>query len=584
MNNGSVLNNLLAISGAGVTNAKNASAQSAKSDNDNFQTTFDRVRPDVAARKPDARRDTPPKPANKAPLDNQRAAEKASARRDLPNNTAGAGNHQVRHKSHQVERSPAPESRASSQKPDSGNPPLDKEASAITEASASIDAQVETALEQEEVVSAVDDPAVSMIDSSTLALTIAAEVNPEEAASGVAFVSDLATLPMQLTEDQLASSDAVLNPEAAMVALSISALVKESDLSGTIGDGVEAAQVLAGLVDSTQVTSNSLTDDMTSAGKGLLAGLNASMVGATADPVIVDGALQASVQGLAQSAGQLGADNMTQAAAQSAVQNMPQNSVLKELPQSTPVSVLASSTAVSDTFSLEELGVDLKSHTEPQSTEQAGSESADVELGGDNPDFLLLNSKAALNKLSEANFTSLDKGSPLADAAKPAAANSPALEALTRLTESQSPAARAFVVQTGVPVTVGQPQWTQAVGEKVLWLAAQNVSAAEIRLDPPELGPMQVRVSVNQDQASVTFTSPHPMVRDVLDQQLNRLREMFAEQGLNLVNVDVSDKSFAQQEREKNESGKSHVASEEEELVPLATSTLMSTRLVDHYA
>ncbi|MDZ4263118.1 MAG: flagellar hook-length control protein FliK, partial [Pseudomonadota bacterium] len=198
----------------------------------------------------------------------------------------------------------------------------------------------------------------------------------------------------------------------------------------------------------------------------------------------------------------------------------------------------------------------------------------------DNPDFALLNSKAGLNKMVETNFTSMDHAEP----AKPAVPAS-VLEALARPLEAQSPAARAFVVQTGVPVTVGTPQWSQAVGDRVLWLAAQNVSAAEIRLDPPELGPMQVKVSITNDQASVTFTSHNPMVRDALDQQLNRLREMFSEQGLNLVNVDVSDKSFAQQEREREEAHKSRASADvdDEELIPVATHAL-SVRLVDHYA
>jgi flagellar hook-length control protein FliK len=215
----------------------------------------------------------------------------------------------------------------------------------------------------------------------------------------------------------------------------------------------------------------------------------------------------------------------------------------------------------------------------------------DTESGtaeGENPDFLLLNSKAAQNKLAETAMTAatLDKNASAADATKPAAAITPAVETLTRLAEAQSPAARAFVVQTGVPVPVGTPQWSQAVGDKVLWLAAQNVSSAEIRLDPPELGPMQVKVSVNQDQASVSFTSPHPAVREALDQQLGRLREMFSEQGLHLLNVDVSDRSFAQQEREQKESAQSTSGSEgvDDELTPAAISQTISMRLVDHYA
>lgn len=233
-----------------------------------------------------------------------------------------------------------------------------------------------------------------------------------------------------------------------------------------------------------------------------------------------------------------------------------------------------------------------------EAAELSLTESLDVALtseaeGSDTPDSLM-GTKTAFSKLMDLSLLNAgntgDKMAPVLDGAKVAttpAAGNPALDVLARLSEAQSsPAARAFVVQTGVNVPVGQPQWSQAVGDKVLWLAAQNVSAAEIRLDPPDLGPMSVKVSVNQDQASVSFTSPHPIVREALDQQLNRLREMFAEQGLNLINVDVSDKSFAQQEREKNESGKGSggLVEDEDELQPVAVTTVINTRLVDHYA
>jgi flagellar hook-length control protein FliK len=58
------------------------------------------------------------------------------------------------------------------------------------------------------------------------------------------------------------------------------------------------------------------------------------------------------------------------------------------------------------------------------------------------------------------------------------------------------------------------------------------------------------------------------------------------EQGLNLVNVDVSDKSFAQQEREQKESAKNQTGADldDDDLVPVGLSQTISTRLVDHYA
>ena len=122
------------------------------------------------------------------------------------------------------------------------------------------------------------------------------------------------------------------------------------------------------------------------------------------------------------------------------------------------------------------------------------------------------------------------------------------------------------------------------MGEKVLWLAAQNVTSAEIRLDPPDLGPLQVKISLNQEQASVNFTSHHASVRETLDQNLHRLRDMFSEHGLHLANVDVSDKSFQRQQGDaKEQQGQGGTNEIVEDEMPVNVSTIVHRRLVDHY-
>lgn len=99
------------------------------------------------------------------------------------------------------------------------------------------------------------------------------------------------------------------------------------------------------------------------------------------------------------------------------------------------------------------------------------------------------------------------------------------------------------VVSSVVSTPVGAAGWTEQVANQVAWFSSKNVTEAEIQLDPPELGPLQVKVSSTHDQTTVSFTSTHANVRDALDQGLARLKEMFAEQGLNLVDVDVSGQS-----------------------------------------
>lgn len=112
----------------------------------------------------------------------------------------------------------------------------------------------------------------------------------------------------------------------------------------------------------------------------------------------------------------------------------------------------------------------------------------------------------------------------------------------------------ANISQLATYSAVGTASWGNEVAEKVMWMASQGLSEAEIQLDPPELGPLQARVVVNQDQAQVVFNSHSAQVREALDQQAARLREMFAGEGLNLVDVDVSDQSFNGQQETQGDS------------------------------
>jgi flagellar hook-length control protein FliK len=81
---------------------------------------------------------------------------------------------------------------------------------------------------------------------------------------------------------------------------------------------------------------------------------------------------------------------------------------------------------------------------------------------------------------------------------------------------------------------------------KLTWLTARNMSMAEIHLSPADLGPMEVKVRMHNDQASVTVHAANPMVRDQLEQHSHRLREMLSEQGVSLERFEVSDQSRQQ--------------------------------------
>ena len=109
--------------------------------------------------------------------------------------------------------------------------------------------------------------------------------------------------------------------------------------------------------------------------------------------------------------------------------------------------------------------------------------------------------------------------------------------------------------QMTVVARVGSAEWGGAVGEKVLWMANQNNHVAELHLNPPSLGPLEVRLTVNDDQATALFVSHHSAVREAIETAMPRLREMLANNGIMLGNASVSAESFAQQQQAFDQQG-----------------------------
>lgn len=87
--------------------------------------------------------------------------------------------------------------------------------------------------------------------------------------------------------------------------------------------------------------------------------------------------------------------------------------------------------------------------------------------------------------------------------------------------------------------TLGDDGFDQAVGARLGWLADQKIGHAHIRLNPEDLGPVDVRLQMNGDKVHASFSSPHVDVRHALESSLPRLRELLGEQGFQLAHADV---------------------------------------------
>lgn len=147
-------------------------------------------------------------------------------------------------------------------------------------------------------------------------------------------------------------------------------------------------------------------------------------------------------------------------------------------------------------------------------------------------------------------------------AAKIAAADLPAVKAgaLPAADESgrgamptvASSSAHTTAHPTGnAPLNVGTPLreagWSNDFSQKIVWMANNDRQTAQITLNPPQMGPIDISLTVGNDSATALFVSANAEVRETIEAALPRLREMLAGAGIELGQASVSDQSPRQQ-------------------------------------
>jgi flagellar hook-length control protein FliK len=90
-----------------------------------------------------------------------------------------------------------------------------------------------------------------------------------------------------------------------------------------------------------------------------------------------------------------------------------------------------------------------------------------------------------------------------------------------------------------VSVPVHDRHWSQAIAAQVLVLADHRIESATLRLTPEHLGPVEVRIDIEDTQVNVSFGAAHSDTRSALEQALPRLREVLAGAGLTLGEASV---------------------------------------------
>lgn len=125
--------------------------------------------------------------------------------------------------------------------------------------------------------------------------------------------------------------------------------------------------------------------------------------------------------------------------------------------------------------------------------------------------------------------------------AQPDAAAFTTLNATPLYSADPTASGQVGAVQLRLNTPLTNRSWGEDLGQKIIWMVTREVQTAELHLNPPLLGPLDIVLSVSGDQASALFASPHSSVRLAVEQALPKLREMLADNGITLGNTTVGD-------------------------------------------
>ena len=102
-----------------------------------------------------------------------------------------------------------------------------------------------------------------------------------------------------------------------------------------------------------------------------------------------------------------------------------------------------------------------------------------------------------------------------------------------------------------LPSPVYKPEWVDQFHGRIRWMVDQQVSSAQVIIDPPELGPMQVDIARTADNGTqITFTVNNLAIKELLDANMLRFKSVLASGENPSVQVDVRQQQQQQEQRQ----------------------------------
>ena len=124
-------------------------------------------------------------------------------------------------------------------------------------------------------------------------------------------------------------------------------------------------------------------------------------------------------------------------------------------------------------------------------------------------------------------------------------------------------------------------RFSPVMKQQLVTMVSQGRQYAEIKLDPPELGHLIVRIQVQGEQTQVQFQVAQHQTRDLIEQAMPRLKDLLSEQGMQLSDSQVSQDNGNSGEEGENGSEEGQLSSERDEITP--EESLISSKQATSY-
>lgn len=130
--------------------------------------------------------------------------------------------------------------------------------------------------------------------------------------------------------------------------------------------------------------------------------------------------------------------------------------------------------------------------------------------------------------------------------------------------------------QPTISAPLNTPTWPAQFGEKIVWMAKSDQQSAQININPPQLGPIQITLNLNGDQANAVFASPNAEVRQAIETALPQLKEMLSFAGISLGDTSVGANLSQQSQQPPPQSANKAQLTDENAILPASANTASS--------